>query len=222
MINVNQIFQQVATLSRKGQTGDYVGDQFNRQQSLVQSMLFDWYFARYEQNQKVPDSLRPFIKEVNAFASSGVIGLPYDYRHRLEVTVSVTSGSTTTQYECPHLAANEEIATRKSWVRRPSVANGRFYHTLQSSSIKVLPETGNFSVKLKYLANPANAAWGSVINVESDVEDYSAADSTNFEWLPQDEQNLVDLFLYLNGITHRQTELLDWVAKKNAIQIQKV
>lgn len=221
MIDVDQIFRQVVNLSRKGQTGDYTGSDFNLQQSLVQSMLFDWYFARYEKDQKVPDSLRPFISEPLLPIIDGEVTLPSDYRHRVEVQVGyVIAGPTITYYPCPHVAGNAEIETRISYVRRPSSARRRFYHTIKASTLKILPTDFTGHVRLKYLAQPADAVWGSTLDTDNDVENYDSASSTNFLWEPQDEQNLVDLFLYLKGIQTRQSELLEWVAQKNILAKQ--
>lgn len=221
MIDVDQIFRQVVNLSRKGQTGDYTGSDFNLQQSLVQSMLFDWYFDRYEKDQRIPDSLRPFISEPLLPIIDGEVTLPSDYRHRIEVQVGyVISGQSPTYYPCPYAAGNAEIETRISYVRRPSSARRRFYHTIKASTLKILPTDFNGHVRLKYLAHPADAVWGSTLDTDNDVENYSAGASTNFLWEPQDEQNLVDLFLYLKGIQTRQSELLEWVAQKNILAKQ--
>lgn len=218
MINVDQIFQQVLILSRKGQTGDYNGVEFNTQQRLVQDLLFEWYFDRWETNQAIPDSLRPFLKEPILLVSNGIFDIPSDYRHRLEVSVgNVVNGQDTVYWPAPYLAANEEIETSVSYVRKPSIALNRYYHTIQTTTFKVLPTTFNGVARLKYLANPADALWNSEVDTDENIEDYSASGSIDFEWEPLDEKNLVDLFLYLKGITTRQSELLEWVAQKDIL-----
>lgn len=218
MIDVDQVFRQVVNLSRKGQTGDYTGADFNLQQSLVQNLLFEWYFTRYETGQRIPDSLRPFITEPLLPIVDGEVTLPSDYRHRIEVHVGyVVNGAETVYYPCPYLQGNQEIETRNSYVRKPSSTRRRFFHTIKESSIKILPIDFNGHVRLKYLAQPADAVWGSDIDTDNDVENYDSGSSTNFLWEPQDEKNLVDLFLYLKGIQTRQSELLEWVGQKNIL-----
>ena len=218
MIDVDSIYKQVAAQARKEQSGYNGGADFNRQQRLVQNTLFEWYFQRYERDQRVPDSLRPFIKEPNLAISSGEVTLPSDYRHRIEVQVGyVVSGQTTQYYPCPHLQGNSEVETSISYVRRPSAVRKRFYHTLKTGTLKILPVTFAGIVKLKYLSQPADAVWNSSIDTTNIVENYTSSGSVHFEWEPMDETHLVDLFCYFIGIKTRQSELLEWVGQKNLL-----
>lgn len=216
MVNVEAVFQNVIDISRKGSTGYSSSTDFNAQAPLVQSMLFGWYFERYERDQVIPDALRPFIKQPILACNLGVVALPADYRHRLECQFGYVAGGATTYHPCLYLAANEEVATLESYVRRPDVECRRFYHTLAATSIKVLPAI-NGTLKLRYLAQPANAVRGFTIDATNLVENYNVGASVNFQWEAQDQVNLVDLFLYLKGISTRQSELLTWVAQKRQL-----
>lgn len=217
MINVNSVYLQVRALSRKDEAGYHSSDDFNAQQRLAQALLYDWYFARYERDQRVPDSLKPFLREVILPISSGEVSLPSDYRHRVEVAAGYNAAGTITYYPCRHLHGNEEVGTERSYVRRPSAEKRRFYHTIKSDALKILPTSFNGVVRLKYLAVPADAVWGSIVDADNNIEDYDAGTSTDFEWEAMDETNLVDIMLYLKGIQARQSELLEWVASKNSI-----
>lgn len=216
MVSVESVYQNVLALSRKGSTGYSSSADFNAQQRLVQDILFEYYFYRYEQDQMIPDALKPFIKQPVLGCNSGVVLFPADYRHRLECQFGYTSGGGVTYYPCIYLAANEEVATNASFIRRPSAARRQFYHTIAASSIKVLPAI-NGVLKLKYLANPADAVRGFTVNSTDYVEDYNAGTSTDFQWEAQEQTNLVDLFLYLKGLSTRQSELLTWVAEKRQL-----
>jgi hypothetical protein len=216
MISVESVFQNVLALSRKGSTGYSSSADFNAQQRMVQDTLFAYYFERYEKDQAIPDSLRPFIKQPALNCALGSVTLPSDYRHRLECQFGYTSGGSVTYHPCPYLAANEEVETMDSYIRKPSADKRRFYHTLAAGAINVLPAI-NGILKLKYLSSPANAVRGYTVDSTNFVENYSSGTSTNFAWEPQDETNLVDLFLYLKGISARQSELLQWVAQKRQL-----
>ena len=218
MINVNDVYEQVATLSRKAENGYHSGEDFNAQARLVQAYLFDWYFARSEKNQRIVDSLRPFIKEPVLPINSGEVALPSDYRHRIEVAVGYVQNNTDTEfYPAPYIDGKEEVRSSRSYVRRPSITRKRFYHTIKASTIKILPTDFNGVVRLKYLAYPADVNWASQIDTDNDVENYTSTGSIHFEWEPMDEQNIVSLFLFLKGIQTRQSELIQWVAEQRQI-----
>lgn len=217
MIDVNSVYQQVQTLSRKNQAGYASGNEFNDQVRLVQNILFDYNMDRYEKDLGIADSLHPFLQSVAIPIVAGRVTLPTDYRHRVEVSVGYISGAVTTYYSAPYLQGNEEQETNESYVRRPNIERRRFYHTIDASGIKILP-TMNGKVLLKYLRQPVDAVWAFDDNTTAYTEDYNSATAVHFEWEPKDETNLVDLFLYLKGIQVRQSELLEWVATKNLIK----
>lgn len=218
MINVNSVYEQVSALSRKGQAGYHNGAEFNEQQRLVQNMLFDYNMMLYEKDQAATDSLIPFLEEVEIPIVGGFAAYPADYRHRIRVSVGYISGTTTTYYTSRYLNVNGDQETLESYVRRPSAARKRFYHTLTADGIKIYPDTFVGKIKLRYFRQPANAVWGYTDDTTNIVETYNSSTSTDFEWGPEDESKLVDLFLYLKGIQTRHSELIQWVAMKNNIK----
>lgn len=222
MISVDSVYQKVRQISLKESAGYSSPADFNAQQRVVQDMLFEWYFRRYEIDQRIPDSLAPFYKESIATIMVGEVSYPDDYRHRIEVQVGYVSQGTTTYHACPHIAEKEEAESQRTVVRRASATKRRFYHRLLSESIAILPSNFNGRVKLKYFAQPADAIWGATLDAVNNVYNYDAGTSTDFLWRPQDETNLVDLFLYLKGIQTRTSELLEWVGQKNQLSYNKV
>ena len=218
---VEDVFKQVTALSRKGSTGYHSSSDFNDQSRLVQSLLYDYYFSMYETNQRIPDSLKPFLKTPVLPVAASVLSYPADYRHRIEVAVGVVSGGNVTYESCPHQHGKEEAYASSSYIRSGNIAKGRFYHCLYGDHIKIIPEAFNGVVRLKYLAIPTNAVRNFTVDTGNDVENYNPTGSVNFEWLSMDETNLVDLFLYLKGIQTRQSELLSWVSQKNQLSAGK-
>lgn len=213
MVSVESVYKNVLALSRKGSTGYSSSDDFNEQQRLVQDTLFAWYFDSYERNQVVPDALRPFLKEPTLACSGGNVALPSDYRHRIECQFVFIAASGNTVHPCPYLPGNEEAATLDSYIRKPSADKRRFYHKLLSTGIKVLPGI-NGALKLKYLCTPPDANRAFTVDTVNYVENPNPGASIDFQWPSQEEGNLVDIFLYLKGISTRQSELLTWVAQK--------
>lgn len=216
MIPIDRVFQTVSALSRKGSTGYHSNDDFNNQIILAQTLLFGWYFEQYEKNQSVPDALIPFLEQPVLPIVAGLVAYPANYRHRIEVQVGYTSAGATTWHSCPYVKTAAEILAAERFVRRPNVEKRRFAHTLAKGGIKVLPESFDGVVKFKYLADPPAAVRAVTVNVAQDVENYNPVGSVDLIWGAQDEQNIIDILLYLKGVQTRQSELIQWVSRVTA------
>lgn len=218
---VEDVFKQVTALSRKGSTGYHSSNDFNDQCRLVQSLLYDYYFSMYENSQRIPDSLRPFLKTPVLNVVNSILSYPADYRHRIEVAIWIVTKGAADYCACPHVHGMEEAYASASFIRSGSIAKKRFYHCLYSTYIKIIPEAFNGVARLKYLSAPIAAFRNFTIDTANDVENYNPIGSVNFQWESMDETNLVDLFLHLKGIQTRQSELLSWVSQKNQLSAGK-
>lgn len=221
MVSVERVFQQVEELSRKERSAFAGSESFNRQQSLVQSTLFDYYTARYGLNRSVPEALLPFLKVEVIPAVAQYVAFPADFRSTLDigarVVTSVPGGEPNVQvFPAMPLLANEENATVMSAVRKPGVKCKKFYWAPRQGGFKIYPKEIT-SVEVKYLAVPADAFRNYTTNPVTDVEDPNPTGTIDFLWQPDEEANLVDLFLIYRGIQTRNTDLLQWVAAKKQI-----
>jgi len=227
MIPVLDIFKRVQDLSRKDKSGYMSSEEFTRDLNETQQILMDYRWDRFAKKQITIDSLNPFVKEVELRIDKGFVDFPEDYRHRIEMgnvfvenvynedcTVSNPSVEET---ELRYLAPNEERLTMSSFIRRPNIAKKRIYHTFVNNRIKILPKETIGYVVLKYLSQPPDAIYATVVNPTSDKEDYDAGTSVDLIWNRQDLHDIVDIMLLFKGIEVRESALISWVMNRKRI-----
>jgi hypothetical protein len=76
------LYQSVLDILRKDIRGEAVSvAEFNAILPVVSHEYFTQQYAKFQQTQKITDSLAPFIKTATVTLTSGVGYLPYDYMH---------------------------------------------------------------------------------------------------------------------------------------------
>lgn len=224
-MTIKFIFDRVQDLSRKDKAGYMSSEEFNRDFSQAQDILYEYYYERFEQTQEIVDSINPFHKEVNLPISGGYCQLPQDYRHRTEVAYLLVENSdsctpgepTTTPYPMSYLNANEEQETLASAIRRPSLEKRIFRHSFINNKLRVYPKNLTGYIAMKYLAKPPAAVYGVTLDVANDQENYDPATSIDPIWNDQDGHHLIDIMLLFKGIETRETALIEWIGAKRNI-----
>ena len=222
MVNINNIFDRVQDLSRKDKSGYMSSEEFNRDFSQAQDILYEYYYEQYERSQEIVDSLNPFHVEVELLIENGYCELPIDYRHRTEVgylkiknpDICGPGEPSISPYPVPYINANEERETLASAIRKPSVVKNRYYHTFINNKLRILPTDISGYIVLKYLKVPPPALYAVTLDVVNDEENYDPLNSINPIWNNQDAHHLVDLMLLFKGIEVRENALIEWVRLK--------
>lgn len=230
MINVQYIFEAVNDLTRKNNAGYTSSEEFNRHLNQCQDMLMRYYYKLFEEAQIIVDSLMPFLVETNlVIGTNGQIAFPANYLHRLEVGYLEINNPDCGQNEptikpspCHYLAANEVIETLSSPIRKPNKAKGIYKHTFINNYIQLYPTDLTGYIHFKYIRKPVEAEYATTIDVVNRIEVYDPVNSIDLEWLEQDRDNLVDLLLFMKGISLRESALIQWVQQKNIFKSQKV
>ena len=223
MINVEQIYQSLRDLTTKGKGGYTDSDAFNKNSKRAELLLFQYYAEMYERERKIPESMYPFLKTVNLpLTSTGLVALPSDYAHFVLVNyatvLSVPGGEPiVTPYLTTYLSKEEEGDTLASPIRKPNVAKNTLYYTFEPES-KIKLHTGGATglAQLQYLRFPIYAVRGWTLDTQNDEQDYNSGTSTNYEWPVQEENNLVDLLLWFDGLIIRDSQILQWAQAKTA------
>lgn len=235
MISVETLFNRVKDLSRKDKAGYTSSVEFNRDLAEAQSILMDYYYSMFEVNQKTLDCLSPFIKEVRLPISNQFVDFPDDYRYKLELAYAFAVNTKTedcaiipnpeiTLFPMQHLKTGEVHRTLSSAIRRPFVdfvkGKGKFAYTYVNNKIKVFPKEIQGFVELRYITDPTEALYNTVVNTTTGEEDFVATTalanpSIDLVWNEQEQPNLVDILLFFKGIQIRESDLVSWVIQKS-------
>lgn len=225
MINVENIYQGMRDLTTKGKGGYADSDEFNKNSKRAEQLLWQYYFSIFEQTQRVPDAMFPFLKDgTNAIDSNGQFPLPADYGHFVYVQYATVQNSPTlgnppviTPYRARYLEKVEIMSTLESAIRKPDFAKKLIYYSFApASKVQVYPTLSGLG-KYQYLRLPVYAVRGWTLDGTNDEQDYDSTTSTNYEWQPQEESNIMDLLLLFQGITSRDTQLIQWATQHQQI-----
>lgn len=216
-LNVNTVKNQVEALSR-AQAGAYAsGDDFNAQSRRAELLLLDYYIERF--GGVTHSSLQHLMKTSYLAAPGAVVQQPDDLRllvrlSAVETYLNEQGAPVKKTRPCAYVSAVSADESQASTLRGGNAKLGRFcYSDSQYGAYKIWPGSIN-SVELLYLRLPIYGFWGYTIDPVNIVENYDATNSVNYEWPDNDENNLVEILLYLRGIQTRQTDLAQWLAQR--------
>lgn len=224
-MNVNEIYQSVRTLLRKDShvSGYLSAADFNRISQLAEIELFKYWSEIMDGTLSVPTAMRPFITPSDDLFqdTSGMVSLPSNFARLLSCEYVITGtngGQMSFQYHTSIPVKESELANLKhSAVRGPSVARKRFYHTHVGDSLAMLPAVQGNAAQIRYLRYPTYGVYGVTQNVSLDQEDYDSATSVDYEWPDIERQNLIDVILFMYGISVRSNDIVSWIqARKQA------
>lgn len=212
MIDVNIVKKTADELAR-GQAGAYAsGDEFNRLQRQAQSWLFDYYIQTWESTGY--ESLLPFLRTKSIGVSAGEFSMPSDVRKIARVEVEeISGGAVAKTHPCIFIPTISKGSASASALRSANVAKTRYYYS-PSGQNKFWVGKEVSQVKVTYFVNIPDAVWGFTLDATNVVENYNAATSVHFEWPVKDQDNLVDIFLFLRGLQTKQSDIINWLMAK--------
>lgn len=210
-------------LARKDRGGYTNSEEFNRSLHDAQSDLAEYYYMKFEIEQKVPDALIFLIKTTFLPIVSGVAALPDNYRHRLAIYYRFLKSDNCTlkdtRYPLRHRNLDQIDEALNSPIRKASLEKRRFYHYQANGQINVLPKTLTGNVELMYLINPPEAKYGVILNPITQQEEYDPLTSVDPFFPLSEEQNLIDMLLYYKGVEIREGALLEFVQMRTQMRM---
>lgn len=226
MINVDQIYQSMRELSSKGKGGYTDTAEFNRNSKRAELMLFRYKCSNMEATSLVAESMRPFLTDYGpvVIPSTGLVALPSNFGHRVNVRFMTAENNPipggppiTKERQIQWYEKVEEIATLESPVRGPNAAKGRYACALSAANkLQVYPKGAAGYLEMQYFRYPVYAVRGITADGANDEENYNAGTSTQYEWQEEEEGNLLDLIMYFQGLTIRDSQIIQWVQSHQA------
>ncbi len=222
MISVNQLYNDVSTLSRKSRGGGFLSDTiFNIHLKNAEKALFQRFYKVYEETQDIIDHIRPFVVYNNLIQTNslGVMTFPDTYAHKLALEgvyvanpKKKTNPSEVKRYECPLLRSSEVATFLSDIVAKPDFDKRRFYHTFRNNSIQVFPERKMW-VGITYFRYPV---YGYITHTVSDAggQDkytYDPTASLDLEWNDITYGDFINKICELLGISTNSPEFVQLV-----------
>lgn len=223
MINVDVLYNRLQDLTRKGKASYFKNDEFNRNMNDAEELLFGYYIELYKNSRWVEDAIKFTLLEAEIANSSGVYPLPSNYKLYNSVAAKVLSG-TKGNYKVSKKPAyenkdDESYLSEDNALRRGDVAKRRFSYEVGASDITMFPSDFTGNIYLKYFRDITKAVRGVTIVAGTDEEAYDAGSSTDLEWDPRELPNLIDIMLYLFGMSARDTAVMQWVQSKKSVSL---
>lgn len=220
MISVEHIYQSLRDLSTKGKGGYTDSVEFNRNSQRAELLLWQYYFSNYEASRRVPEAMFPFIAVATQPLTDAKFALPEGFGHTLNVHhASSVSGAEcgdvpiTTRKLARYLQKHELHMTLESPIR----GKGTFYTFTDDRRVQMYPETLTGQARIEYLRYPAFAVRAYTVDVTNQEQNPDSVNSVDYEWQPQEENNLIDILLLFHGLINRDTHLMQWAQTHQSI-----
>ena len=215
-MNINEIKIHVDELARS-QAGAYAsGEDFNRDVKMAQEMMVDYYINRHDHIDMI--SLSPFINEAPTPVSGGIITIPSDLRHIVNIDVvspSIVDGVTKVNLiGAMYVNAVSVADSRRSSIRSGNAAKCRYIYYQHLGGFKIEPAVTD--VNLRYIKQPPVATWGFTIDSVNLVENYDAITSIDPLWLEKDRTTLIDTILFIRGLRTSNSDIVQWLQFKKS------
>lgn len=227
MVSVEYIFKRVNdALARKNQAGYSSASDFNGDLRDSENILYEFFYKDYEVNQKISDALAVFLEEKEFPILNGIVTIPPDYRHPIEMvyvkkTTDDKCNSVAEEVLMDKLQSNEERDTLASAIRKPSLEKGLLYWVQLSDKFRVRPTSLQGSVIFKYLRQPNFGVYSTKVDLVREMEVYDSATSKDLEWKESESVGIIDLMLLHKGIEIRDSELVQFAQAKMQINSNK-
>jgi hypothetical protein len=231
MVNINEVYKIVLTITNKDNRGYITPEEFNNLADQAQNEIFEGYFNKqlmYESGVAIDtDFSDPVLlnsEKINIFyassslsVSNGSWGLPNDLYKIGVVTVNNIDAD---------LASHKDLKyINLSPLTAPAATQP--VYTINGSAIKVYPSSVTTGVSLEYLKKPNKPKWGYLMPTSVQIaagvpnepiydstafdiatDDYNAtAKSYNFELHSSEKNELVYKILTLAGVTIKQADI---------------
>jgi len=243
MVNVNEVYKIVLTITNKDNRGYITPEEFNKLADQAQNELFEGYFNKqltYESRILLDsdfgdpvlfnsEKINLFYKDATLSKTDGTWTFPSDF-HKLGI---VRVGSVVADF-----ASHGDIKFINLSPLTAPVATQPVF-TLNGSGIKIYPDTVASDVGIEYLKKPIPPKWGYLMPTANQVasgvpnkpiydntafdpatDTYDApAKSFNFELHSSEKSDLVAKILTLAGVTIKQPDIVGFGQRKEQ-QIQ--
>jgi len=231
MVNINEVYKIVLTITNKDNRGYITPEEFNNLADQAQNEIFESYFnkqllyesgANFDTDFSDPvllnsEKINIFYALSNLTISNGLAALPSDLYKIGVVSVDNSDADLVSHKDLKYINLSPLTAP---------VAKQPVY-TIVGTSIKVYPTTVTSGVSLEYLKKPNKPKWGYLMPTASQIasgipnepiydptvfntatDDYSAtAKSLNFELHASEKNELVYKILTLAGVTIKQADI---------------
>jgi len=231
MVNINEVYKIVLTITNKDNRGYITPEEFNNLADQAQNEIFESYFnkqllyesgANFDTDFSDPvllnsEKINIFYALSNLTISNGSAALPSDLYKIGVVSVDNSDADLVSHKDLKYINLSPLTAP---------VAKQPVY-TIVGTSIKVYPTTVTSGVSLEYLKKPNKPKWGYLMPTASQIasgipnepiydptvfniatDDYSAtAKSLNFELHASEKNELVYKILTLAGVTIKQADI---------------
>lgn len=225
MIDVNYIYNRVSDLSAKHKSGYITNDQFNRDLTHMQDLLFRYYVDMYASTKRVVDVMATFVDFKSVKVIEGLVTPPNNFEHMIEGTTLLLEndcdGEVIVTEHPIYRLINDRNMTLSSPIRKPSKTKNLYYYDLMGESLYIYPEDVSGRMRIKYFRKPNVATRAVTIDTTTDDETYDEDNSTQLEWKSIETDNIIDIMLFFKGVQIRETNLLQWVGAKRATYPQK-
>tara|TARA_R100001509_G_C4863067_1_gene214092 strand:- start:776 stop:1519 length:744 start_codon:yes stop_codon:yes gene_type:complete len=239
MVNINEVYKIVLTITNKDNRGYITPEEFNNLADQAQNEIFEGYFNKqvlYESGVAIDtDFSDPVLigtEKINLFYANSSLtlsnnswALPNDLYKIGVVSVNGVDADLASHKDLKYINLSPLTAP----------VSGQPVYIITGSSIKVYPTTITSGVSLEYLKKPNKPKWGYLMPSASQIasgvpnepiydstvfnpssDDYNAtAKSLNFELHASEKNDLVYKILTLAGVTIKQNDIAGFAQSKD-------
>lgn len=205
-------------LSTKGKEGYTDNDVFNRDIRDTQNTYMNYLLSLFEEEQRISDSLNPFIAEIDlpivAESYGSYVTLPSDYRRRIEVGYFLQQSGASKIVAMDQLNGNEVLRNEDGEIRASGLSKKLFKYGFVAGKLQIKPDNLVGRVYLKYFQDFPVATRAVTDDTPNNQQNYDAGNTVDLIWDAQDEPNFIDLLLYYKGGIIKDNALMNWVTSK--------
>ena len=239
MVNINEVYKIVLTITNKDNRGYITPEEFNNLADQAQNEIFESYFNKqlmYESGAAFDtDFSDPVLlnsEKINIFyalssltIANGAATLPTDLYKIGVVSVNGSDADLISHKDLKYVSLSPLTAP----------ATTQPVYTIVGNSIKIYPATITSGASLEYLKKPNKPKWGYLMPTASQIaagvpnepiydstvfntatDDYNAtAKSLNFELHGSEKNELVYKILTLAGVTIKQNDVVGFAQTKD-------
>lgn len=220
MIDVQDLYLSRQELLRKDHAGWVSGDEYNRRLSLCQKILFDYYVQLKDERAK-QKALLAFTSEKNLPKVDGFWNFPTDYEEVIEIWAAESESCSPDDalYYPVDIPAADEIGFSLTSPIRGYKGNRRGAKLFPGKA-RIYPVAFDGYVKLNYYRTPLEPLRAFTYDEVNLIEVYDQSSSVNLEWSASEYQDFLDLLLLFDGVTLRDSSLIQWVSNRNLVEQQ--
>lgn len=212
MVEINNVYQKVLTLSNKEQRGYITPQEFNHLADRAQLEIFEAYFHDIKTALHKLQNQSEESDEVETLYEKLSLHRVHDDALTVHNTTGVISSGTfaNTPYRLTSIRLGDkiveevtraELALLKAHPLTEPTANRRIYFRTGENNFTIYPvpdATDDDSLVADYIVAPATPAWGYVVVNNRAL--YNANTSVNFDLHPSEEEKLTTRILEMAGI----------------------